>query len=131
LRIYVSISGFALPETARPKTLLGLKTVVFCGLEQEGENNVLIYTHYTHTIQNDIFAFVVGRNTRSGKRQYLRVEKNSWWRGGGTRHVFTPLLREASLFTHSKASDFSEMHNEFTVERQVNKSEVLTLRIDT
>ena len=85
----------------------------------------------TYTIANDNFAFVVGRNTGSGKREYLRVEKISWWRGGGTRSVFTPRLREASLFTDSQASDFLEMHNAFTVERQVSKSEVLTLRIDT
>lgn len=85
----------------------------------------------TYTIANDNFAFVVGRNTDSGKRQYLRVKKISRWRGGGTRHVFTPRLREASLFTHSEASDFSEMHNDFAVERQVSKSEVLILRIET
>lgn len=80
--------------------------------------------------QNDDFVYVVGREVTPISREYLQIVSIPWWRGGGERHIFTPRLREANLFTYIKALELCEIHNRSTFERNVPQSKVLMLRID-
>ena len=75
------------------------------------------------------FVFVVGRDRNPDWRDYLRIEKIPWWRGGGTRHIFVPRLHEATFLPYPEANNMCEMHNDFRFDRNLPESKVLTLEI--
>lgn len=75
------------------------------------------------------FIFLVGRKTTFGDYEYLQLERIPWWKGGGSRHVFTRQIHEASSLTHSRASDYADMHNSYRFERNVSESIVLTFAL--
>jgi len=74
-------------------------------------------------------AFVVGRSQPGAPTEYLRIVKLPWWCGRGNSHTFTPKSVEATLLSHRNASDSCAMHNDFSYERNVSESKVLTLQV--